>query len=96
MLYRVERHHRALVLGEGEIETVSAIRYDRKKAAEFIGTLLGCSISPNTLAQYASEGPAKSPPYYRIGHKVYYDHADLVAWVDAKLNAARRCGTKAS
>lgn len=53
---------------------------DRAEAA----ALLKCA--PNTLAKMAMR--REGPPFMRVGRKVVYQRADVVAWARQQINAS--------
>jgi len=59
---------------------------DRKEAARFL-TEIGCTVSPKTLANYASnKNRGKGPPYERLSWtRIRYRRADLENWVQARI-----------
>lgn len=62
----------------------------RKEAARHL-TALGYAISPNTLAQMASNGNArKGPPFVKFGwSQVKYRRAELDAWARSRMKEVR-------
>jgi hypothetical protein len=54
----------------------------RKEAATYL-TAMGYSISPRTLANYASDG--SGPPYRLwLGVRAQYDSTELVNWANSR------------
>lgn len=56
---------------------------DEKQAAKIVKCL------PHTMAVWRCRQPHKSPPYVRLGRKVYYRRQDLREWLAAKVVRAQ-------
>lgn len=56
--------------------TINPERMTTEQAAEFLG------VSKGTLDQWRSQGREGSPPYMKIGGRVFYRQSTLEKWLD--------------
>ncbi len=61
--------------------------FSRDEASDYLGRR-GFKIAKQTLAKYAVTGAG--PTYRTFGARVVYDPADLDAWIERRLTAARK------
>ena len=61
--------------------------YTRPEACIFLKTTFGLTISPKTLAKYATTGGG--PKYHKFGYKtVVYDEQELQQWAISRISTA--------